>query len=244
MTTPVPYDPRVVAEYDLLNPDGPDHDWFRALADEIGATRVADLGCGTGILTVTLARPGRSVVGIDPSPQMLEFAAARPGAASVEWRLGGSEELPDAVDLVVMSGNVAMHVLGADWQRTLEDVRRALRPGGVLAFETRNPDAGAWRGWNDPGSTRSTPAGEVHETLTTTRPDEHGIVTMTGTTTYLTTGETVASTQRLQFRGVDDIVHDLGDAGLAVRSLWQSWHREPFDPAGTAPLVIVEATPA
>lgn len=29
----VEYDPRVVAEYDDLNPDGPDHDYFRTVAN-------------------------------------------------------------------------------------------------------------------------------------------------------------------------------------------------------------------
>lgn len=31
------HDPRIVALYDEDNPDGPDHDWYRLLADEIDA---------------------------------------------------------------------------------------------------------------------------------------------------------------------------------------------------------------
>lgn len=47
---------RLAALYDIDNPDGPDHDFFRAFAARIDARRIVDLGCGTGILTVTLPR--------------------------------------------------------------------------------------------------------------------------------------------------------------------------------------------
>ncbi|RIJ15014.1 class I SAM-dependent methyltransferase, partial [Clavibacter michiganensis subsp. insidiosus] len=72
-------DPRLVALYDGDNPDGPDHDFDRALAEEVGARSVLDLGCGTGMLTVSLATAGRRVVGVDPSAAMLDVARGRPG---------------------------------------------------------------------------------------------------------------------------------------------------------------------
>ncbi len=46
------------------------------LAAGAGA-RIADVGCGTGIVTVRLARPGRSVLGIDRSAGMAGVAAGR-----------------------------------------------------------------------------------------------------------------------------------------------------------------------
>jgi SAM-dependent methyltransferase len=79
------------AAYDDLNPDDQDHLCYATLADELGATRVLDLGCGTGRLTRALAARGRTAVGIDPDPAMLRVARRRPGGEHVDWRLGFSD---------------------------------------------------------------------------------------------------------------------------------------------------------
>lgn len=53
-----PYgDTDLVALYDVDNPDGVDHDYYRALAETLNARRIIDLGCGTGLLARALARP-------------------------------------------------------------------------------------------------------------------------------------------------------------------------------------------
>jgi 2-polyprenyl-3-methyl-5-hydroxy-6-metoxy-1,4-benzoquinol methylase len=58
-----PYRDRdLVALYDLDNPAGADHDFYRALAGEVNARTIIDLGCGTGLLTRTLATTGRTVL--------------------------------------------------------------------------------------------------------------------------------------------------------------------------------------
>lgn len=75
----------MAAIYDEDNPDGPDNDFYRALAQELNAKTIVDLGCGTDILTVTLAGAGRKVTGIDPASAMLDVARAREGGDSVQW---------------------------------------------------------------------------------------------------------------------------------------------------------------
>ena len=76
-------DARVVALYDLDNPPGEDHAYFRRAPDSSAARRIVDLGCGTGSLTVTLTGDDRAVVGIDPADAMLRVAGRAPsGTAS------------------------------------------------------------------------------------------------------------------------------------------------------------------
>ncbi|MFF2032005.1 class I SAM-dependent methyltransferase [Arthrobacter sp. NPDC058192] len=140
------YDARLVDLYDHDNPDGPDHDFF-------------DVGCGTGILTVTFAGEGRSVVGVDPSEAMLAFARRRQGSDAVDWMLGDSRAIPPRYfDVAVLTGNVVQHILDPEWQRTLLDLHAHLRTGGVLAFDARNPAARAWESWgSQERSRRDTP---------------------------------------------------------------------------------------
>lgn len=232
----------LAAIYDEDNPDGPDHDYYRDLARSIAATRITDLGCGTGILTATLAGPGRVVVGIDPATAMLELAQARPGGDEVEWRRGTSELIePDSSDLVVMTGNVAMHILGDAWATALTDISSGLRKGGVLTFESRNPRTHAWQNWSSPADTRDTVVGSLRETTTTSAPDDDGIITMDSVNEFLDAGQTITVRQRLQFRTFDTLQDDLSAAGLRVRAIWQDWDCTPFTDSAEEPLMIFEA---
>ena len=68
-------------------------DAIQALLPAAGTARIADVGCGTGIVTVRLLRPGLPVAGIDRSARMAAVAAAgcRAGSRSVmppasRWR--------------------------------------------------------------------------------------------------------------------------------------------------------------
>jgi len=63
--------------------------------------------------------------------------------------LGQAASLPPLqVELVTMTGNVAqVFVSGAEWAAVLAAARAALRPGGLLVFETRDPARRAWQEW-------------------------------------------------------------------------------------------------
>lgn len=235
-------DPRLAVIYDLDNPDGPDHDFFRAPAHRTGARRITDLGCGTGILTVTLAAEGRHVTGIDPAPAMLERARTRPGGDRIEWIPGTAEQIaPDSADLVIMSGNVAMHILGAEWARTLRRIAEGLRPGGTLAFESRNPDARAWTRWNDELTERATPVGTLRESCRTDPPDADGVVIMHVHNEFPADGQRIDSEQRLQFRSHERIAADLAAAGLRLVTTHRGWQGAPFTGGADQPLMVFTA---
>lgn len=235
-------DPRLVALYDADNPNGPDHDFYRAVGAETEARWVVDLGCGTGILTVTLAGSGRSVVGVDPSRTMLAAARARPGAEAVTWLLGDSRVLPPrSADLAVMTGNVAQHIGDPDWSRTLADLHRALRRGGTLAFESRNPATRAWRAWSAPErTTRSTADGPLEE-WTEAEEVAPGVVELTAHNHFVATGEHIVETQALHFRDRATLERDLAAAEFAVTAVYGDWQRGPVTDSSSVLVVLAVA---
>lgn len=141
--------PRLAGIYDGLDPDRRDLDAYAAMAAEFGARSVLDVGCGTGTLACLLASRGLDVIGVDPAAASLAVARGKPGADSVRWLHGDATALPPLqVDLATMTGNVAqVFTTDKEWSATLRGVRAALRPGGRLVFETRDPARKAWLGW-------------------------------------------------------------------------------------------------
>lgn len=234
------YDPRIVDLYDIDNPDGPDHDFYRALAYARDARTILDLGCGTGMLTVTLAGRNRKVMGLDPSPVMVTFARARGGAERVEWRVGDSSAAPEEhFDLVVMTGNVVQHIPDTEWSRTLRDLRARMRPGSTLSFETRNPAVREWETWSSEGrSSRETPHGTLMEWMDVDLINER-IVRFHAHNHFAATGETVTETQSLVFRGREELEADLRGAGFDVEAVNGDWAGTPFEE--TARLMIFVA---
>ena len=66
-----------------------------------------------------------------------------------------------------MTGNVAQVFLtDAEWAATLRAAYAALRPGGHLVFETRDPAAKAWLEWNRERSYQRTVVAGVGPVLT------------------------------------------------------------------------------
>ena len=67
----------------------------------------------------------------------------------MRWLHGDATSLPPLqVDLATMTGNVAQVFLtDEEWAATLGGVHAALRPGGRLVFETRDPARRAWLDW-------------------------------------------------------------------------------------------------
>lgn len=104
--------------------------------------RVADLGCGTGTLSLLLTESGHDVDGVDHSPEMLRLAEAKVGDR-VRFALG------DAADpgLAEASYDVVLcrHVLWAlpDPTTALDRWIRLLRPGGRLVLVEGSWSTGA-----------------------------------------------------------------------------------------------------
>ena len=99
------------------------------------SSRVLDVGCGVGALTLEAARAGHEVIGIDADPGALAIAArsavdARPGQVTYH-RADVDAWEHDAADFdVVVTCRTLHHV--PDPAASLDRMRRWLRPGGRL----------------------------------------------------------------------------------------------------------------
>ena len=238
-----PYRDRDLVElYDLDNPDSDDHAYYRALADEVRARCVVDLGCGTGLLTRSLARPGRTVIGIDPSRTMLDFARRQPGAASVRWVQGEASVLaPRATaDLAISTGNAIMHISPKDLPSALSSLAGVLHAGGTLSFETRNPAHREWERWTRAATygERDTSIGRLREWLEVTEVglgrvvfDAHNV---------FESGDHRVYTTRLYYRSVDEFARALTAAGFTDIAVSGDWRGTPVDDGSR--LLVFRAT--
>ena len=98
---------------------------------------ILDAGCGTGRMSIELARRGVEIVGVDLDEVML--SQARKKAPQLDWRLGDLSriDLGKLFDMVVMAGNVMIFLTPGSEAATLANMARHLKLGGLLvaAFE-------------------------------------------------------------------------------------------------------------
>lgn len=238
-------DPRLVAVYDAENAARHDTDFYIDLAAELDAERVADLGCGTGVLACDLARRGHRVTGVDPAAAMLAVARTRPGAGEVAWVEGTAADLTsDAFDLVVMTGHVAQVFLDdAEWREVLRHVHRSLRSGGHLAFESRNPATQPWRRWNKVDSFATFLGGDgtpAFDSWVETVTVEDGLVRFVGHTEFHAPEEEHATESTLRFRTLDELVDDLEASGFEVVGAFGDWQGGPLLPASAEMIFVAE----
>lgn len=234
-------DPRLVALYDIENPHGADTDFYIRLAAQLNARRILDLGCGTALLTRQLAVDGRQVTGVDPAPAMLAVARRQPGANRVEWIEGNSTALgrPEA-DLVLMTSNVAQVFLDdSEWATTLRAIHAALRSGGHLAFESRNPDNRAWEQWNREATYEqiNSPYGPMECWLELVNV-ANGRVSFKAYNIFTATGEVVVASSELRFRTLTELTDSLNNAGFTVEHLYGDWDRGPVASSSKVMVII------
>jgi SAM-dependent methyltransferase len=106
-----------------------------ALAVEPG-TRVLDVACGTGGVSLRAARAGAEVVGVDISPDQLAKARAAADAEGLAIRLdeGDCQELPYPAAGFDVVASVFGAIFAADHERAAAELGRVCRPGGRLAL--------------------------------------------------------------------------------------------------------------
>lgn len=241
MTSPLTGE-QLAALYDTENTWAADDDFFLACVNERPDSRVLDLGCGTGRLTLAIAAAGHRVVGIDPDSDSLAAAQSKPGASTVDWIGGTSSQIPvkESFDVAIMTSHVAQAISDDDaWAQTLDDVHRSLVPGGRLAFDSRDPAARVWERWT-PASTHGSytlPDGMTIETWIECTAPDNGLVTMTE---YRVCPGILEETETmvLAFRSEEQLRNDLTTAGFTVERVLGGWSGQAVGAAQGELIVI------
>ncbi len=134
--------------YDAMNAEIAYDDWADA-ADRVircsvksQAPCVLDLGCGTGSMTIALAKRGYEMVGLDLSPEMLSVAYDRANAEGVGEKIQWTQQdmcdfsLLGHVDAVISTLDCLNHLpTPAKLRACFLRVADVLAPGGVFLFD-------------------------------------------------------------------------------------------------------------
>jgi SAM-dependent methyltransferase len=226
-------DPRLVEIYNTVNPIDGYKDFYTELAEELSASSIIDIGCGSGLLTCELVSEGHQLIGVEPSREMLNLAQKSPCGEQVKWIEGGVEQLREfEADLAIMTGHVAQFFLDdASWKTALSSIYKALKPGGYVAFESRNPNVQPFAGWPTKEAHQELYdplAGKIewwHEMLDV----QDGHVKYEIYYLFVEPQEELVSLCQLRFRTQNELRNSLVDADFVVENVFGDWDSSPVN---------------
>ena len=131
--------------YDGMNTDLSDLQFYkRWLPQSIGA-RILELCCGTGRLTLPIAKDGYNISGVDYTSSMLDQAKIKASEAGLEIRFIEADirtlNLQDKYDLVFIPFNSIHHLYkNEDLFRAFNVVKNHLKEGGLFLLDCFNPN--------------------------------------------------------------------------------------------------------
>lgn len=233
-------DARLVPVYDADFRWSREDDFFLNLVNERPGSRVLDLGCGTGRLTVGIAAAGHTVMGIDPAEASIAAAVRKPGAEAVRWMVGTSSSAPKgSFDVALMTSHVAQFMVDDDaWASCLVDLRGALVAGGRLIFDSRDPDARGWEAWNPAQSRHRVRLEDGVEVWVW-----NDVTAVTGNIVDFTLhyefpdGQELLSSSALRFRDARELGESLRAHGFDVDTIYGGWKGETVG-AGDGELIV------
>ena len=97
--------------------------------------RWIDIGCGNGAFTELLIERSspEEVLGIDPSPGLLDFARARLAGRNARFELGHAMALPEPDAVFDIAAMALVLFFIPDPARGVSEMRRVVRPGGIVS---------------------------------------------------------------------------------------------------------------
>lgn len=136
------YDPNV---YDGMNTDLSDLKFYKKWLPKNKNARILELCCGTGRLTIPIAKDGYNISGVDITSSMLEQAKVKALEADLEVEFIEADirtlDLPEKYDLIFIPFNSIHHLYQTkDLFKALNAVKNLLTENGVFLFDCYNPN--------------------------------------------------------------------------------------------------------
>jgi ubiquinone/menaquinone biosynthesis C-methylase UbiE len=214
---------------------------------------VLELGCGTGRVTIPVARTGASIVGVDRSVEMLRYARKRASRARLKGTVsllrGDIRSLPfrePAPFSLVMApyGILQSLVSDSDLTSTLASVWRILTPGGVFGLDLVS-DLPVWKEYRNKVRFRgSRRGGKTRITLVeSVRQDRSKKLTVFDQEYIEQRGaERKSHRFSLVFRTltVPQVTRRLERAGFRIQAVLGDYNGEPWDPRADVWLILAE----
>ena len=131
--------------YDGMNTDLADLHFYKRWLPKSKDARILELCCGTGRLTLPIAKDGYNITGVDYTSSMLDQAKIKASEAGLEIRFIEADirtlNLQDKYDLVFIPFNSIHHLYkNEDLFRAFNVVKNHLKEGGLFLLDCFNPN--------------------------------------------------------------------------------------------------------
>jgi 2-polyprenyl-3-methyl-5-hydroxy-6-metoxy-1,4-benzoquinol methylase len=192
-----------------------------------------DLACGTGRLTIAMAKAGLHCIGLDITDAMLTMARTKSQGLTVKYINGDicSFNLQQKFDLITMAGNSFQALLTTQAQeKMLYCLKTHMDKTSIFIFNTRNPNA---------EDLRTTNEFEFWHNFTNF---DGGIVQVLGRQSYdsitqlmhyetkrILSNETTFTNITLKFTSADEILRLLNKIGFQVIKMFGDFKQTPFN---------------
>ncbi|MBT8320523.1 MAG: class I SAM-dependent methyltransferase [Eudoraea sp.] len=131
--------------YDGMNTSLADLDFYRRWMPNNEDARILELCCGTGRLTLPIAKDGYDISGVDHTPSMLEEAKVKASEEGLEVEFIEADirnmDLHEKFDLIFIPFNSLHHLyVNEDLFKAFKVVKNHLKDGGLFLLDCFNPN--------------------------------------------------------------------------------------------------------
>jgi SAM-dependent methyltransferase len=130
--------------YDGLNTNLADLSFYKRWMPKNKSARILELCCGSGRLTLPIAKAGYDICGVDYTSSMLEQAKAKASKEGLNLKFIEADirtlDLPEKYDLIFIPFNSIHHLYkNEDLFKAFNVVKNHLKEGGLFLLDCFNP---------------------------------------------------------------------------------------------------------